>query len=174
MNKRIILVRHSKAESRNHTQNDIDRPLNSDGEADSKKMADLLLRLNVKPDIILTSSARRAADTAKIFAGVLNIAENNITVTRRLYYSSSKIILDYIYGFPPTIGCAMVVAHNPGISEIAMILSSGRILYMENTQMAIIEYDAEHWDQLDIEKPVSFKSYKSSEWHSSKIQPYLL
>jgi phosphohistidine phosphatase len=123
-------------------------------------MANFLQKAGVKPDLILTSSAPRAMETSSIFAEILNIPENNITSIRTLYYSSAKTILDQIYGIPESVECILVVAHNPGISDLTRGLSSGKAFFMDNTQVSVFEYKMQHWYQIDENKPVAFQSHK--------------
>lgn len=163
MVKKLILVRHSKAENRGSSGNDFERSLTNEGKADSIKMANSLIKAGLKPDFILTSSASRAFETAMIFAEVFNTGEKNILATRKLYYSSAKTILDQIFGLPETIDCVMVVAHNPGISELARGLSSGRPFFMGNTQIIALEYNIEHWYQIDDINPSKCESFKISD-----------
>jgi phosphohistidine phosphatase len=163
MIKTLILVRHSKAENRDSSVNDFERSLTVEGKTDSMKLANFLLKAGIKPDFIVTSSAARAFETAIIFAEVLKTGEKNIMATRKLYYCSAKTVLDQIYGLPETINCLMVVAHNPGISDLTRGLSSGRAFFMENTQVIILEYNIEQWYQIDDIKPSKFENFTISD-----------
>jgi phosphohistidine phosphatase len=158
MTKILILVRHSKPESRVGSFKDFERSLTMEGISDSGKMAGFLLNSAIIPDIILTSSAKRAIETSLIFAKTLNISDKNIISTRNLYYSSANTILDQIYGLSDTINCLMIIAHNPGISELSRGLSAGGSFYMENTQVSILEYEIDNWPRINDEKPLSFRS----------------
>jgi phosphohistidine phosphatase len=157
MVKTLILIRHSKAENRESSVNDFERSLTTEGLADSRKMADFIIKTGIKPDFIVTSSAARAYETASIFENVLKTGAKNILATRKLYYCSAKTILDQIYGLPETLGCIMVVAHNPGISELTRCLSDGKSFFMDNTQVSILKYNIEHWYQIDDSRPSEFK-----------------
>lgn len=160
MIKTLILVRHSKAESRDQSLSDIYRPITEEGKADSYRMANQLLSSGIKPDLIIASVATRASQTASIFSEVLNTGDENINLLKKLYYGSAKTIMDCIFGIPDNINCVIVVAHNPGISELARALSSGRIFYMENTHIIILEYNIEHWRMFDEHKPAGYKSHR--------------
>jgi phosphohistidine phosphatase len=160
MPKTLILVRHSKAENRNNLFGDIKRPLTKEGKADSLKIANLLLRSGIKPDFILSSSATRASQTTEIFSNVLKTETKNIRISRKFYYCSSKYILDHIVGIKEDINCVLIVAHNPGISDLARGLSSGRECYMDNTQVIILEYDIDHWYQVVDHNPVVFQNHR--------------
>jgi phosphohistidine phosphatase len=163
MKKTLILVRHSKTQNRDGSVNDFERSLTREGKTDSLKMAKFLLESGIKPDLIITSSANRAFETANIFAEVFNTAEKDIISTRKLYYCSAKTILDQIFGLPPAIGCVMVVAHNPGISDLSRGLSSQKVLCMDNTQVILLNYDMAHWYQVDEQKPLSYSSHTPHE-----------
>lgn len=163
MIKTLILVRHSKTKSRDGHVNDFERSLTDEGKTDSIKMAKFLHGSGITPDIIITSSALRAFETANIFAEVFGKGEKDVTSTRKLYYCSAKTILDQIYGLPPSIGCVMVVAHNPGISELSRGLSSGKTICMDNTEVTLLNFDMEHWYQVDEVKPSTYNSYTPQE-----------
>ena len=158
MSKVLILVRHSRPESRVSSFKDFERSLTNEGISDSDKMARFLLDSGIIPDFILTSAAKRAIETSRIFAKTLKIGEKNIKSTRDLYYSSANSILDQINGISDTVNCLMIVAHNPGISELSNGLSSGRAFYLENTQVSLLEYEIDSWSRIKDEKPLKFKS----------------
>jgi len=158
MSKVLILVRHSRPESRVSSFKDFERSLTNEGISDSDKMARFLLDSGIIPDFILTSAAKRAIETSRIFAKTLKIVEKNIKSTRDLYYSSANSILDQINGISDTVNCLMIVAHNPGISELSNGLSSGRAFYLENTQVSLLEYEIDSWSRIKDEKPLKFKS----------------
>ena len=159
MGKTLILVRHSRPESRIVSLKDFDRALSKEGISDTGKMAVFFRDSEIRPGLILTSSARRAFETASLFAEILNMKEENIRSSGNLYYSTPLTIMNEIAGIPDETDCLMVVAHNPGISELSSLLSSGRSSYMGNTQVSIFEFDAEKWSYIGKYKPVSFKSY---------------
>lgn len=158
--KTLILIRHSKAENRDHAISDINRPLTEEGRAESYKMADLLLNSGIRPDLILSSSATRAVQTAEIFSKVLETDPVNLNLSRKLYYCSAKTMLDHIVGLPNNIKCLLVVAHNPGISDLARGLSSGKEFFMDNTQVIVLDYEIDQWYQVGDHKPVAFQSHR--------------
>ena len=163
MIKTLILVRHGKAENREKSINDFKRSLTSEGKADSIKMANYLLNAGISPQFIVTSSAARAIETARIFADVLKTDKKNLFPTKTLYYSSAKTILDQICRLPETLLSVMVVAHNPGISDLNRGLSAGESFYMDNSQVTILEYEAEQWNQIDELKPITYTTKKPPE-----------
>jgi phosphohistidine phosphatase len=159
MTRKLILVRHSKAQNRQSSVNDFERSLTEEGKDDSRKMAEFLKKEGIRPDVLVTSSAARAFETATILAEVFGTEEKNILTSRKLYYCSAKTILDQIYGLRESLSCVMIVAHNPGISDLTRGLSAGKFFFMDNTQVTVLEFDMEQWHQVDVIKPAKFKSY---------------
>lgn len=159
MKKTLILVRHSKAENRESSESDFSRALTADGKSDSLKMARHLLNSGISPDLIVTSSATRAYETAMTFAEILKKDEKSILSSRKLYYCSAKSILDQIVGLDESINCVLVVAHNPGISDLTRGLSSGRSFFMDNTQVSLMEFNIDKWYQVDDVKPEKFETF---------------
>jgi phosphohistidine phosphatase len=159
MSKTLILARHSKPESRITSLKDFDRPLTREGISDTEKMAGSLLVSGIIPDFILTSSARRANETAFAFARIMQIEDKKIITTRNLYYSSPNTILAEISTVHENINCLMIIAHNPGISELSRILSRGRSTYMDNTQISMFEFEINNWNKLNEENTIKFLSF---------------
>ena len=159
MKKTLILIRHSKAENRDNTANDFDRALTNEGKSDSLRMADYLKNNGIAPDLIITSSAARAYETALVLANTLSTSEKCFSPTKKLYYCSAKTILDQLFGLGENLNCVIVVAHNPGISDLTRGLSEERSFFMDNTQVSFMEFNIEHWYQIGDIKPAKFESY---------------
>ena len=63
----ILFIRHADAgDSAAWTGNDADRPLSKKGRKQAKRLGDLLDRLRLRPEPLLTSPRIRAADTARL------------------------------------------------------------------------------------------------------------
>ena len=161
--KTLILVRHSHAESRSDGIGDFERPLSRRGMEDAVKVASSLQRKKIIPDRILASAAERAAVTATIIAEHLGISADNIEYSRLLYYSSPKTIMNFIYGMASEVKTVMIVAHNPGISDLVRSLSSGSTGFMENTMTAVFRYDIGNWFEIDENNPVAAEIIKASD-----------
>jgi hypothetical protein len=76
--KTLFLVRHAKSSWEYTALPDKDRPLNDRGKRDAPKMGKRLAKRDVKPDLILSSPARRALTTAEIIAKKLNYKRRDI------------------------------------------------------------------------------------------------
>jgi phosphohistidine phosphatase len=158
--KTLILVRHGKAEKREGAEGDIARPLVTSGKNDALKIAGFLKNESYFPNIILSSNAVRARETAEIMAEVLCTGTGKLRVENRLYYSTARTILNFICEAGGDCDIILLVAHNPGISDLVRGLSSGRELFMETSQAAIFRYKIDHWHQLGDKEADVFKSVR--------------
>ena len=83
--KRLYLVRHAKSSWKDPDLDDFDRPLNKRGKRDAPLMGQKLRQADVRPDLIVSSPAKRAAKTAKIMAGQIEYPVKKIIWDESLY-----------------------------------------------------------------------------------------
>lgn len=95
--KTLLLIRHAKSSWDDTSLPDKDRPLNTRGERDAPKIGERLAQRDVKPDLIVSSPARRALATAEIIARKLGYRLKNIAVDDRLYAVAADDLLDVIH-----------------------------------------------------------------------------
>ncbi|MCU0342904.1 MAG: histidine phosphatase family protein [Ignavibacterium sp.] len=120
--KNLILIRHAKSSWKDDSIKDFDRPLNKRGKCDAPRMADRLLKRGFVFDLIISSSAKRTSDTAKIFADHLGF-DSKIVLVDKLYLASDREILGIINQFEERYRSVIVVCHNPGITDLANYLN---------------------------------------------------
>ncbi|WKK85194.2 histidine phosphatase family protein [Marivirga arenosa] len=135
--KKLLIVRHAKSSWDNPSLNDYDRPLNDRGKRDAPKMS-FWLSKKANVDLILSSGARRALDTAKAFQATLH---SPLEIDDKLYHASSKQLLSIIKSVDDEINSLMIVSHNPGINDLVHYLNSG---FQENVPTCgILHFDFE-------------------------------
>ena len=78
------------------------------------------------PDFLLTSSAKRAVETARIFAKVFQHSAKKIVVNETLYTGSDLPVdqefLELVRGFDEQHQSVMIFGHEPKMSEFASFL----------------------------------------------------
>ena len=117
---RLILFRHAKAESEAASGDDFDRALSARGRREAKAMGAQLSALGFKPDLALVSPAVRTRQTWEIAEGALAGAE--VRFEPDLYNAESAAILALAEAAGAGRGAVIVVAHNPGLQELAVRL----------------------------------------------------
>src|SRR5215217_1241963 len=123
MKRRLVLIRHAKSSWTNPLQSDFDRPLNDRGNHDAPVMGKRLKDKGIIPDLILASTAKRAAQTAKKIASAIGYPEEKITWLDKLYHCNSSVFDEVIDLIDDKVNTVFIVAHNPGITEYASALS---------------------------------------------------
>ncbi|MBS1615216.1 MAG: histidine phosphatase family protein [Bacteroidetes bacterium] len=147
--KRLVLIRHAKSSWANPLQSDFDRKLNERGEHDAPMMGHRIMAAGIVPGHILSSTARRAADTAKLIAQEIGFDAEKIEWCDDLYHCVPAVFEELIQAMNDDLNTLIIIAHNPGISEFAASLdSSGQIHHMPTCAVAGFELDTEHWSEL--------------------------
>jgi phosphohistidine phosphatase len=121
--KRLLLVRHAKAAKADGRGEDFDRPLAPRGEGDAVEMGRRLARHQAHPGAILTSPAERTLATAKLIARELDFPWKEIRAVKSAYLADAATLLALVRGLDERAESALLVGHNPGISDLAQALA---------------------------------------------------
>ena len=118
--KTLILFRHAKAERKSSTGDDFDRDLTERGVKDAELMGRVLAKAGYRPDAAIVSASRRTRETwehaGAAFAGVAT------AYSRRLYEATPRTLMEAAETELKRAKCVIVVAHNPGVQELAVAL----------------------------------------------------
>jgi phosphohistidine phosphatase len=151
--KTLVLVRHAKSAWGDPSLADHDRPLNDRGRRDAPEMGRRIRERGITPGVILSSTAVRARTTAEAIAEELGAAAGTLTLDERLYGSSPETILDVVAELDDDLTTALVVAHDPGMSDLAYRLS-GEIEHMPTCAVAEFRFAAWSWAEIADAEPV--------------------
>jgi len=145
--KRLYLVRHAKSSWKNPELDDFDRPLNKRGKRDAPLMGQRLREANVRPDLIISSPAKRARKTAKIIAAQIEYPGKKIQWTESLYAAETLILLQILHKIEDSVEQLMLVGHNPGLTQLAELLTKEQIDNIPTTGIFAVGLDIESWGQ---------------------------
>lgn len=135
----LLLMRHAKSSWRDAGLSDHDRPLNGRGKRAASFMGNLLLRENLLPEMVLSSTAVRAVETVRGVVAASNL-DGPVEIKRTLYLAEPPAYLDALTEVPQGIGRLLVIGHNPGISELVHVLTGDRV-EMPTAAVACIDLD---------------------------------
>jgi len=148
--KRLTLMRHANAQWKDAQISDFDRPLNRRGNSEAEAMSRRLQELQLVPTILLTSSALRAQQTADIVARELGLPTRKMRREETLYLAPAADILRVVQTTGPRIPHLMIVGHNPGITEVANLLSpASRVEDMATAAICTLTFDARSWSHVE-------------------------
>lgn len=146
--KTLYLVRHAKSSWAEPGVTDFERPLNERGKRDAADMGRRLKEKGITFDQILSSPALRAKATAKLFARETGYEKDSIIWDKELYLASPDEILQSIQQIPDNIQSLAVCCHNPGITELANMLSPVKIDNMPTGAVFAITFSASSWGHI--------------------------
>jgi phosphohistidine phosphatase len=120
--KTLLLMKHAESIRINKQQDDWYRPLSENGIMDAYLMGELLVAENLVPDLILTSSAVRAHQTARIIANVLD-HPCDLCRLDNLYMAEMGAYFNEIQRLPDKINHLLVIGHSPSLNRILQVVT---------------------------------------------------
>ena len=148
MERMLVMIRHAKSSWANPLQSDFERPLNDRGLKDAPAMGKRLKTLNIIPDLIISSSARRTRETAGKLAAEVGYNTANIRWEEKLYHCIPSVFEELLYEVAADVQTLFIVAHNPGITEFVNMLAPGfSIENMPTCGIAGADAEAEEWSK---------------------------
>jgi len=114
----LYLMRHAKSEWHSAAKSDFDRPLNQRGSKDAARMGQYLQQQNIKPGLVLSSSAERAKQTALAVVDALHMNPDQILFNKDLYLADRPTLLKILHSVPDATDSVLLVAHNPGLDDL--------------------------------------------------------
>ena len=145
--KKIILIRHGKSAWNHPNLADHDRPLAERGLDNVPEMGFRLKEKGIFPDLILSSTATRASQTAEILADVLLTPISKIVYEKNLYHATSAMIMKSIQRQDDAHELIFVVGHNPGINDFIDFFGGDLDNLPTSGQFGFL-VDTDHWIQL--------------------------
>jgi len=142
--KNLYLIRHAKSDWNDENKSDFDRGLNKRGKKAILSMAKALKEKEIMPDLILSSSAKRAKLTAKGLA-------------KKIGYSGPIKYIDALYMAKPETMCRLikevadlhdtlfVVGHNPETTELCNMLIDDYIDNVPTLGIVALKLPITHW-----------------------------
>lgn len=155
--KTLLVLRHAKSSWKDARLADFDRPLDKRGKSDAPRMGELLKAEELVPDLIISSSAKRALATAKLAAQASGY-EGEILTTRRLYHAWLEETIEVLNEVDDEFACVMIVGHNPGLEEFVDELT-GEAVRLPTATLVQIKLAIERWSQLSLESEQELVAY---------------
>ncbi len=144
--KTLFILRHAKSNWQNADLSDFDRPLNERGLKTAPFMGELMKKNLFQPELILSSPAKRAEQTARLVKESANL-DGEIQFDERIYEASPSRLLEVISEQNEQTDSLMLVGHNPGLEGLVRFLT-GESEPMPTAALAVIDLDADKWSQI--------------------------
>lgn len=119
--RRLLLLRHAKAEPVGSGPSDFDRSLIERGEAAATLIGRYMSLNKIMPDAVLCSPSKRTRQTVERIEAELG-AKLDIMLLSALYNAPTEALLDQIREHGDDARTLLVVGHNTGIEEALALL----------------------------------------------------
>jgi len=150
--KRVIIVRHAKAVPYGY-ENDFERDLTERGETDADKLGKELKKMGVQADVIISSPAKRALKTARIFAENLGFEKSRIQEIPDIYDGlTTSGFLHLIHQLPQSAETVFFFGHNPGFHYLATNISENFRGDMPTCSTVVIGFEVDSWKNVEARK----------------------
>lgn len=121
--KSLTLLRHAKSGWDDPVARDFDRPLNPKGQRAATLIGRHLKTLGLQFDHVIASPAIRVVETLDHLGKGYGQPITPVW-ERRIYLASAATLLDLIGALAPTANRVLMVGHNPGLEDLALMLAS--------------------------------------------------
>ncbi len=142
--KTLVLIRHAKSSWKNSKLSDHERPLNNRGKGDAPLLAERLRKISLIPDLLISSSAKRAIETANFFISAFEDIESSIVVPS-FYESSLEISYDIIHNIAESHSIVFLVGHNPIIQFLSEDLCGQNLGHVPTCSAISIQFHVDTW-----------------------------
>lgn len=146
--KTLIIMRHAKSSWSNAHLSDHERPLNSRGKQNAPQMGAHLKQEELTPQLIISSTAKRAASTAKLVAEASDY-EGEIIYESEFYHAAPETYIEAVQQLSDEIDRVMVVGHNPGMEALVEELT-GEEERFSTANVAVVQIPVLKWQEVDL------------------------
>lgn len=146
--KSLYIMRHAKSSWEYPDLCDEERPLLEKGVKRTHKIIHFLKSKNVTLDLIISSHAVRALETAKMIAGAMNYPEDRIDIRKRVYHGDTDELLKELFSLDDSIESVLIVGHNPGFTRFANYFLNDQIEWLPTSGVVRIDFRAASWNDI--------------------------
>ncbi|HET6588762.1 MAG TPA: histidine phosphatase family protein [Candidatus Nitrosocosmicus sp.] len=145
-NKVLLILRHAKSSWKNKKLNDLNRPLNKRGRNEAVKMGEYLKSMDLMPDMIITSSALRARETATLLcrqSGYDGMVEVNFS----LHEGDTTSYIQAITTSHEDKNKLLIVGHNPTLEQLLSLLTN-KTVSLPTCTLVQIKLNVASWNKV--------------------------
>ena len=144
--KHLLLLRHAKSSRDDPTLRDFDRPLNDRGVNDTKLIGKFIHRKKVHADLVISSPAKRAQQTAELLMKAAGL-KVQLRLDQRIYEAGPRQLLEVISQIEEAANAVVLVGHNPGFEDLCTALIDEKCA-MPTAAVACIELGTSQWNRV--------------------------
>jgi|CXWL01.1.fsa_nt_gi phosphohistidine phosphatase len=131
LNKILIILRHGQAKNAGISEHDHNRSLTLRGREEAMGAGEALADRDFVPDLVLCSTATRTRETLEEIQNSFP-EELPVTYSQKIYNATEVDLLANIAVVPEDVRTLMVIGHNPGLYQLALVLAKEGDKQMHN------------------------------------------
>ena len=145
--KHLLIARHAKSSWDDFTIDDHERPILEKGRRKSIRVAAELKSRGIIPDMIISSTAVRAKETALLLARELEIPEDKVVFNKHLYHAYDDEVLAELFALDDSVNTVMIVGHNPTLTDVVNHFSNKPIDNLPTSAVASVTFKTDSWEE---------------------------
>ncbi len=160
--KTLYIVRHAKSSWKNPELSDAERPLLEKGKKRTRRVIEYLIQNEVHTDLIYSSHAIRARETARIIGHAIQYPLDKIFIDRTIYFGNSESIRRLFFDLPSDASSLMIVGHNPTMTNFANMFLDKKLEWLPTSAVLALKFNASNWlNVLNTTPEILFYIYPS-------------
>jgi phosphohistidine phosphatase len=148
MERRLYIIRHGKSSWDNELLDDIDRPLADRGLRNAEEMALRLKERELVPQLVYTSPANRALNTALIMCRQWGLGPAQLQIQESLYMAYASEIQEVVSLAPDRVSDLAIFGHNPSFTLYANQFLSDPLDNLPTAGVVVLVFDTESWSEI--------------------------
>lgn len=148
--KLLYIVRHAKSSWDFPGLPDHERPIIEKGRNRLKKIINYLLSNELRPQLILSSTALRATETAQLIAAGLNVKPESVKTDAGLYHGESEYIFSLIENLSDHFESVMIVGHNPALTAFVNYFLNPHIDWLPTSGVFCLQLNTAQWAHIKM------------------------
>jgi len=144
--KTLVLIRHAKAT--HEIMPDKNRFITQKGINRTQKNAELLQKEGISPDLIISSPAKRAIQTAEIIANTFSYSIERIEINNHFYFEPRPLVIRDILSLSDDVKTVFLIGHNNLWTNLSNEFSSQDIWHLRTSGIFGVQFHTKKWKNI--------------------------
>ncbi len=150
--KHLTIIRHAKSSWANPDLDDIVRPLNERGLQSIKAMGNYLQLKSIQPDLVITSPASRAMQTAIGMGEYLQYTTDDLWIKQEIYFGNPSSIATMIEKIDDIYEDVFLFGHEPVLSLLIEMLTTTKLQKFPTCAVFRMSFKITQWKHIVSKK----------------------
>jgi phosphohistidine phosphatase len=146
--KYLTIIRHAKSSWDHPGLGDIDRPLNERGKNAILLVGKYLKEQKIRPDLILSSPATRALQTARGISEYVGYKREEIKIFPEIYFGDTQAVYQLVKQVETAFNDVFLFGHEPKLSSLIIKLTANVLEKFSTCSVYRISFDVTKWSDI--------------------------